>query len=194
MKSLIILITVLGSVSCNQPKKNNSDNPSQEIVLDKKINQQVEQMPIACEYAEKLDKYIDDISNNPKKFVNGKINDNCVLLLMDSINTRSILLNDEKYYKVLSAICSISDGYVSEHLMTLMIIQYFKNLDKILPIVSKDICLREQLIYGLSMEVSIGGVTTMNKIKEHSEKVNLTAKDKELVKEIISNIDPSIFD
>ncbi|MBK7110402.1 MAG: hypothetical protein IPH61_15090 [Bacteroidetes bacterium] len=148
---------------------------------------------IACEESKNVEDYLTDIISNPNKFVMG-VADTCVLALMDSLCSQSIRHTDERYFIALGAICRISDGYVSEHLMTIAVKQYYYNLNRLLSYVYQDSCFRQHVVLGLSMEVSVGGNKTMDMIKNHAGETELSVEKRKLLDEILSEINPEIFD
>jgi hypothetical protein len=101
---------------------------------------------------------------------------------------------DDRYFKAIGAICRISDGYVSEHMATIAVRQYYQNLQGLLGFIEKDNCFRKVVVLGLSMEVSDGGNRVMEKIQFHSRSVDLTKQEKKAVQNLISDINPNIFD
>lgn len=147
-----------------------------------------------CNEAINLSDFLDEIISSPRKFVSGRTDDECVIALLDSLSSKSIKQPDSRYFEALGAICAISDGYVSEHLMTITVTQYYQNLVPLISFVNKNECFRKQLVWGLSMEVSVGGDKILDRIKNHAQKVELTASEKRMVESLISDIDPKIFD
>lgn len=193
MSKILISILVLLSVSC-QSKEPEKTTTSKTAEVKEEVKNQPNQNKVECEYSQNLDNYLDEIISNPKKFVNDRTDDNCVLSLIDALNTRSINGQDERYFKAIGAICNISDGYVSEHLTTIAVKQYYHNLKGILDFVKKDSCFREMVVMGLSMEVSVGGNKEMEKIQAHSKSTELSEENRTEVQNILSEIDPEIFD
>lgn len=190
MNKIGFIILVFFAISC-QSKGVEEKSTIAEV---KKQEEKLVEKPLPCEYSQNLDNYINEIISNPKKFITDKTDDNCVLSLIDVLNTRSMNSQDERYFEAIGAICKVSDGYVSEHLTTIAVKQYYHNLKELLDFVKTNDCFREMVVIGLSMEVSVGGNKEMEKIQAHSKSSEFSEQKKTEIQSILSEIDPEILD
>lgn len=195
MNRLIIYCCALICLSCGasiDEKKSIED-----LTVESKESlkeEEIEKSDSDCHFTNNLSSYLDEIINNPTKFVNNRTDDECVILLIDNLSQRSISQKDSRYFKALTAICSVSDGYVSEHLMTISVFQFYNNLDNFMTIVNNDTCLRKEVIWGLSMDVSVGGERQKNRIIQHASESIVSDSNRIILKKILSEIDPTYFD
>lgn len=178
---------------CNEANNSvNVKNIKEPLIKEQTI--QKENKNINCEISENINDYLDEIISNPHKYINENNDDNCVLSIIDSLNSKSIKYEDIRYFQALEAICNISDGYISEYLMSVAIIQYYTNLNGLLTFIKDNKCFKKMLIWGLSMDVSVGGDQNLNKIIYHAKNTKLS-KDKRIILDaVILEIDPTIFD
>lgn len=195
MNNMLIQILAFLIIGCGQPSQVDETNKvKNDIEVNENAMQNKPDESMDCETSQNVDNYLDEIISNPSKFVNGNIDDNCVHSLLDSLSSKSIRLNNDRYLKALGAICRISDGYVGEALSTIAVKQYYHNLEGLLSFIDEDDCFKKMVIWGLSMEVSVGDDKTMSKIKDHAAKTKLSPNERELVDKVLTEIDPEIFD
>ena len=155
----------------------------------------------ACYVASNIDEHLEELTADPKKFINGSEDDNCVLAIIDAISEKAIEKGQAEYLDALNAIANISDGYVSEYFWEISAEQFYKNFDNLIPFLvsrSESDHLRTFIVQGLSMQISTEGNEKANSI-DHFFKLQLERKDipsetKKYIKQLQLDIDPSIFD
>jgi len=165
----------------------------QETVKQEEIVRREETKKNICDIAASIDEYLEELINNPRKIIDFS-NDDCALDIMNKLSSNAIELREAKYLKALNSICEISDGYVGEHLMTLVVEQFYRNLEELLSFAEEESCFKKEIILGLSMDVSVGGEKTRKEIESHITKANLSEEKSKIASELLSKIDPSLFD
>lgn len=113
-----------------------------------------------------------------------------VLSLIDSLSFYAIASESQVYFKALSSICQISDGYVSEYLLVILVRQYYYNLSKLLSYLPNDECIRKRLVLGLRVNITVGKEKSIDMIMEHAnQSINYLEKEQvELLDVILSEV------
>jgi len=204
MNQLLILgFSVMTITGCNSEKSDSKGSVIEKNQKSVKVEQQVENNQTDCEIATQVDLFVDEIANNPSVYVNGKINDNCVLSLIDSLSIRAINTHQDKYFNALGAICSISDGYVSEYFLDIGVYQFYQNFNHLIDYTFQqsqkgENCLRKMIIEAISMQISDGGDKKEKEVVEFIErKIKEYHFPKEkvvFIKQLQKEFDPSMFD
>ena len=146
-----------------------------------------------CVLIDSFEIYIIRIRENGFKPQN--YDDTCVLKFVDKLSFISI--NTPLYLNDLNIVSDISDGYLSEHFMSVLSNQFYNNFDNLMRylFLNRKSRLNNFLIEELSMKVSLKG--EKEKIQKHiNNKIkSIESEDYiEFVKNVEAKIDPSMFE
>ena len=110
---LTILVCVLCWSACDKRSyhKQSSDNHGQDSTAYSQI-EDFDPSDIACQYLLKFPSSIENLMNNPRRWMSG--DDACVLMLLDSLAAHVNDSDGRRYIRTLAMISRLSDGYIAE--------------------------------------------------------------------------------
>lgn len=189
-------------MACSHPMNDNNSTKRDVMPEQKAVAEMKEPADSSnCETATNIDAYLQEINITPRKFINGQVDDNCVLAIVKAISDKSISTGEDKYLEALNAICGISDGYLSEYLLEIGTYQLYDNFQKLteyLVAQGSSSCLRRVIIESVSMEMSVGGELKTAEINRYLdsrlEESGLSEERASFIKEMRKEFDPSMFD
>lgn len=145
----IILLAAVSSCSTKDPKPDVAATPDTVSTI-VPVASSSPFNPLGCETLAGFPRSMDILQNKTREVLNG--DDSCVLSLMDSIYLSYIATGDEKFMEGLKSIGGVSDGYVGEYLMDVMVDVFMKRPVGCIQFLHRSDTgeLRQQLIWGMN--------------------------------------------
>ena len=187
----IYLLLVLISCSSEQKERNSNNEESEKSVV------QVQQIDVCALRRHSIDTLSTLVMENTELILssikNDPNNEECIFDVIDKLasstnNGDSSLFAIEKLYK-------LSDGFLSEYLMEVAVLMFNQNLSRILTFIDKheNSNIEKSIVDGLSMELSMEGSDKSVLLRETLSKTEVE-KEKQILKNLFSKIDPERFD